>query len=94
MSESFCQCRQKDGRSRRMADRVIFNGRFHNQNNCICDCCHEVGNVLMLNIPRTKYNKHSELQTKYKQIWICDDCRKALTTFLVRADNLKENKNE
>lgn len=74
--------------------RIVFNGRFHQQNNCICDCCNGKGNVLMLNLPKTKFNKHGELQTKYKQWWICDECRKALTTFLVRAEQVKEQKNE
>lgn len=78
-----------------MADRVIFKGRFHKHNNCMCECCRNFGNVFILYIPIATYNKHGKLQMKYNtHIWLCDNCRSALATFLKEADNLKEKNNE
>lgn len=77
-----------------MAYKLIFNGRFHTKDNCMCDCCNDVGNVFILNFQKT-YNKHGKLQTEDDtHIWMCDDCRQALTTFLKEADKLKEKKND
>lgn len=68
---------------------VEFSGRFHKQNNCICDCCHSIGNVAVLRIPITKYRKSNcfrEPVTKMKELWICDECRHALTNLLNRLE--------
>ena len=71
---------------------VEFNGRLHEQTNCVCDCCHGTGRVAMIQIPKTKYRKEDAyrmLSTRYKEYWLCEDCHNALLTLLM---SLKEKR--
>lgn len=62
---------------------ITFKARLLGQNNGQCDCCHELGNVLILKIPITKYfGSGKKLSTHYRTTWICPDCREKLTTLL------------
>lgn len=45
---------------------------------CGCDCCHGEGQVTKIKYPITRYYKESdykELETKYREVWMCDSCR-------------------
>lgn len=47
-------------------------------NHCTCTCCHNVGKVVKLSIPETKYFDGQKLSTMYNEIWFCADCIKKL----------------
>lgn len=57
---------------------IEINGARSPYANCICTCCHNTGEVVMIDIPTTKYDKKGLLKANYDQIWLCDDCRNKL----------------
>lgn len=52
-----------------------FRGKRSKHNDYICDCCHGLGYVVKFEMPITLYYDGKHLTTRYKIIWICDECR-------------------
>ena len=63
---------------------VKFDATESKQSNCICDCCHGTGKVLMLKMPKTLYFDGNSLSTRYREMWICETCRAKLIEALRR----------
>ena len=61
---------------------VEFTSEMSKNDNCMCDCCHGLGKVLKLKLPRTEYFNGKKLSTEYRNFWICDDCRMKLNEAL------------
>lgn len=57
---------------------VKFTAKMSTYDNCVCNACHNVGKVIKLEIPETKYFYGHNLTTKYTEFWLCMDCRKKL----------------
>lgn len=54
---------------------VKFEAHVSEQNNCICDACHDTGTVMKLTLPYTRYHDGKNLSTNHKEYWICARCR-------------------
>ena len=61
---------------------VQFNSEIGTANNCICNACHHIGQVIKLVVPETTYNNGGKLQTKYRPFWLCRHCRDKLVKAL------------
>ena len=46
---------------------------------CACDACRNVGQVIKLRLPSTRYFNGKVLSTKYENYWLCAKCRDKLT---------------
>lgn len=57
---------------------VNFPAKMSTYDNCVCNACHNVGKVIKLEIPETKYFDGNNLTTNYTELWLCMDCRKKL----------------
>ena len=57
---------------------VKFTAKMSTYDNCVCDACHNVGEVIKLKMPETKYFNGKNLTTRYTEFWLCMDCRKKL----------------
>ena len=57
---------------------VKFTAKMSTYDNCVCNACHDVGKVIKLKMPETKYFDGKNLTTRYKGFWLCMDCRKKL----------------
>ena len=57
---------------------VKFPAKMSTCDNCVCSACHNVGEVIKLKIPETKYFDGKKLTTRYGELWLCMDCRKKL----------------
>ena len=64
---------------------VNFNGRF-SESECGCNGCHAVARVAKLELPNTLYYNKKDLETRYREYWLCDECRLALTKLLNRLE--------
>ena len=53
---------------------------------CVCDACHNIGRVIKLELPITKYFNGKRLSTNYSPYWICFNCREKLTDALIWGD--------
>lgn len=65
---------------------VKFHSEISDASNCICDACHNVGRVIKLELPETKYHNGKRLSTKYTSYWLCFNCREKLTEALIWGD--------
>ena len=65
---------------------VKFVAATSENESCICDCCHNVGRVVKLEIPDTKFFNGKALETKYFNLWMCEKCRRKLTAALEGCD--------
>ena len=61
---------------------VDFRSEISMADNCICNACHHVGWVIKLVVPETTYNNGGRLQTKYRPLWLCKNCRDRLVSAL------------
>lgn len=57
---------------------VKFSAHMSEKNNCICDACHDTGNVMKLKLPYTCYYDGNKLSTKHQEYWLCGRCRRNL----------------
>lgn len=57
---------------------VKFSAHVSEQNNCICDACHDTGTVMKLKLPYTRYHDRKKLSTKHREYWLCSGCRTKL----------------
>ena len=57
---------------------VKFTAKMSTCDNCVCNACHNVGEVIKLKMPETKYFDGKNLTTRYTEFWLCMDCRKKL----------------
>lgn len=62
-----------------------FRAKVSAASNCTCAACHNVGQAVKLELPRTLY-RDGVLQTEYHEYWLCLSCRKALVQALVWPD--------
>lgn len=65
---------------------VRFPAEVSTANNCMCDACHNVGKVIKLELPETKYHDGKRLSTEYTNYWLCFNCREKLTNALIWGD--------
>ena len=61
---------------------VAFTSETSKNDNSMCDCCHGVGKVMKLKMPRTEYFNGDKLSTEYRNWWVCDNCRLKLINVL------------
>ncbi len=54
---------------------------------CMCDACCNVGQVIKLRLPSTRFHNKKSLTTRYYDYWLCPACRQKLHNAL---DWLKE----
>lgn len=59
-----------------------FISRISQANNCLCDACHGLGQVIKLEVPTTKYYDGIHLATKVRSYWLCRECRDKLVKAL------------
>ena len=70
---------------------VKFSSEISNASNCMCDACHNLGKVIKLELPVTKYHDGKRLTTEYSNYWLCFNCREKLTNALIWGEE-DENK--
>lgn len=63
---------------------VRFRAEMSTADNCICNACHNVGKVVKLTIPETKYFDGKNLTTQYSELWLCMKCRESLIQLLTK----------
>lgn len=67
------------GTAERLPD-VRFTAERSAFDNCLCTACHGDNYVTKIEYPVTLYHDGGNLTTKYKTLWLCDEClRKMLT---------------
>ena len=59
-----------------------FNSSISQYNNCMCDACFDVNQVIKLEMPITKYHNGKKLTTTYHPYWLCRECRDKLVKAL------------
>lgn len=57
---------------------VTFNSKTSKGKGNVCDACHDIGKVIKLTLPKTKYFDHRNLITIYREYWLCAPCRTKL----------------
>lgn len=45
---------------------------------CVCDACRNVGQVIKLRLPSTRFHDRKSLTTRYQDYWLCPVCRQKL----------------
>lgn len=53
---------------------------------CACDACRNIGKVIKLRLPSTRFHNKKSLTTRYYDYWLCPACRNKL----IRALDPKE----
>ena len=61
-----------------------FRAETSTADTCVCNACHNVGNVVKLTIPETKYFDRKNLTTRYSEFWLCMNCRESLIQSLTK----------
>ena len=61
---------------------VEFRAKPSGSNYCICDACHQVGEVLKLTLPETYYQNGEDLITTHRAYWLCSVCEEKLMSAL------------
>ena len=59
-----------------------FPSSISQYNNCVCDACFGVSQVIKLEMPITKYHNGKKLTTNYHSYWLCRECRDKLVKAL------------
>lgn len=65
---------------------VKFHSDVCDADSCVCDACHNIGRVIKLKLPITKYFGGEKLSTNYSPYWLCFNCREKLTDALIWGD--------
>lgn len=48
---------------------ITFSGYTATSNTAVCDCCGAKGKITIIRYPQT-----SITSTRYKELWLCNDC--------------------
>ena len=61
---------------------IKFLSHISEYNNCVCDACFGISQVIKLEVPVTKYHDGKNLTTSYHPYWLCRECRDKLVKTL------------
>jgi hypothetical protein len=67
------------GTAERLPD-VKFTAARSKCDNCLCTACHGDNYVTKIEYPVTLYHDRRNLTTKYKPLWLCDECMRKMLT--------------
>lgn len=60
-----------------------FKAEMSVADNCVCSACRKVGRVIKLELPETRYYDGKNLSTKYRNYWLCIECKEKLSGVLI-----------
>jgi hypothetical protein len=65
---------------------VTWSAKKSAADNCICEGCFGKGRVTKITVQKTHYHGGMSLKTEYRQVWLCDECVRALKNALDHAE--------
>ena len=79
--------------NRKESNKITFEAIMSKSDYCTCDSCHNIGKVIKINLPETKFFDGENLTTIAREYWLCDSCRTVLNYLLNNPDiELQEGK--